>query len=93
MLRGQCHWCWTCVLRTSAGEVALTLVLVARYITPLNEAATDNVLQYRADYNNCPSHAIAFMTDIPSTSGRLHCEFVLLLFLQTHRENDRFLAA
>jgi hypothetical protein len=29
MLRGRCPWCWTCVLRTSAGEVALTLVLMA----------------------------------------------------------------
>ncbi len=34
-----------------------------------------------------------FMSDIPSTSGRLHSEFVLLLFLQTHRETDRFFTA
>jgi hypothetical protein len=33
------------------------------------------------------------MTTIASTSGRLHSEFVRLLFLQTHREIDRFLAA
>ncbi len=33
------------------------------------------------------------MTDIPSTSGRLHSEFVRFLFLQTHRETDRFFAA
>ena len=32
------------------------------------------------------------MSGIPRTSGRLHCEFVLLLFLQDHRETDRFLA-
>jgi hypothetical protein len=30
------------------------------------------------------------MSPIPSTSGRLHSEFVRLLFLQTHRETDRF---
>jgi hypothetical protein len=30
------------------------------------------------------------MTDIDSTSRRLHREFVLLLFLQDHRETDRF---
>jgi hypothetical protein len=30
------------------------------------------------------------MPDIASTSGRLHSEFVRLLFLQTHRETDRF---
>ena len=35
----------------------------------LNEVATDKVLQYRADYNNRPSHTIAFMTVIASTSG------------------------
>ncbi len=32
------------------------------------------------------------MSTIPSTSGRLHSEFVRLLFLQTHRETDRFFA-
>jgi hypothetical protein len=30
------------------------------------------------------------MPVIPSTSGRLHSEFVRLLFLQSHRETDRF---
>jgi hypothetical protein len=33
------------------------------------------------------------MPPISSTSGRLHSEFVRLLFLQTHRETDRFFAA
>ena len=33
------------------------------------------------------------MTVIPSTSGRLHSEFVRLLFLQSHRKTDRFFAA
>ena len=33
------------------------------------------------------------MPDISSTSGRLHSEFVRLLFLQAHRETDRFFAA
>ncbi len=33
------------------------------------------------------------MTAIASTSGRLHSEFVRLLFLQAHRETDRFFAA
>ena len=33
------------------------------------------------------------MPTITSTSGRLHSEFVLLLFLQAHRETDRFFAA
>jgi hypothetical protein len=33
------------------------------------------------------------MPDITSTSGRLHSEFVRLLFLQTHRETDRFFSA
>jgi hypothetical protein len=31
-------------------------------------------------------------TAIVSTSGRLHSEFVRLLFLQAHRETDRFFA-
>jgi hypothetical protein len=33
------------------------------------------------------------MTAVTSTSGRLHSEFVRLLFLQSHRETDRFFAA
>ena len=33
------------------------------------------------------------MTDITTTSGRLHSEFVCLLFLQDHRETDCFFAA
>jgi hypothetical protein len=30
------------------------------------------------------------MSAIPSTSGRLHSEFIRILFLQDHRETDRF---
>ena len=30
---------------------------------------------------------------LTSTSGRLHSEFIRLLFLQAHRETDRFFAA
>ena len=37
--------------------------------------------------------AVSFMPAITSTSGRLHSEFVRLLFLQVHRETDRFFAA
>ncbi len=33
------------------------------------------------------------MPTITSTSGRLHSEFVRLLFLQAHRQTDRFFAA
>ena len=37
----------------------------------LNEAATDKIRKYRADYNNNPPDAISFMPTIGSTSGRL----------------------
>ena len=60
---------------------------------PLNEAAADKIRSYRADYNNRPTNAISFMPAIASTSGRLRSEFVCLLFLQAHREADRFFAA
>jgi hypothetical protein len=39
------------------------------------------------------SNSESFMTGIASTSGRLHSEFVRLLFLQAHRETNRFFAA
>jgi hypothetical protein len=59
----------------------------------LKETTTDKIRKYRADYNNNPPNTVSFMADITSTSGRLHSEFVRLLFLQTHRETDRFFAA
>jgi hypothetical protein len=33
---------------------------------------------------------VSFIPPIASTSDRLHSEFVRLLFLQSHRETDRF---
>ena len=59
---------------------------------PLNEDDVDQIRQYHTDYNNCPSNTISCMNAIVSTSGRLHGEFVLLLFLQAHQETDRFFA-
>ena len=59
----------------------------------LNDAAADKIRKYRADYNNRPPIAVSFMPAIASTSGRLHSEFVRILFLQAHRETDRFFAA
>ena len=58
----------------------------------LNDAAADKIRKYRADYNNRPPSAVSFMPAIASTSGRLHSEFIRLLFLQAHRETDRFFA-
>ena len=58
-----------------------------------NETVTDKIRKYHADYNNNPPSSVAFMSTIASTSGRLHSEFVCLLFLQTHRETDLFFEA
>jgi hypothetical protein len=57
----------------------------------LNDVAADKTRKYRVDYINRPPSAVSFMPAIVSTSGRLHSEFVRLLFLQVHRETDRFL--
>jgi hypothetical protein len=56
----------------------------------LNEDANDKIRKYRADYNNNPPNTVAFIPAIAGTTGRLHSEFIRLLFLQTHRETDRF---
>jgi hypothetical protein len=56
----------------------------------LNHTASDKIRKYRVDYNNNPPSVISFIPDITSTSGRLHSEFIRLLFLQTHWETDRF---
>ena len=58
----------------------------------LNEVTTDKIRKYRSDYNNNPPTSVSFMPVIASTSGRLHSEFIRLLFLQSHRETDRFFA-
>jgi hypothetical protein len=59
----------------------------------LNDEAADKIRKYRPDYNNRPPSVVSFMSAIASTSGRLHSEFVRLLFLQAHRETDRFFVA
>ena len=59
----------------------------------LNETTTDKIRKYRGDYNDNPPTSVSFMTAIASTSGRLHSEFIRLLFLQAHRETDLFFAA
>jgi hypothetical protein len=38
----------------------------------LNEVVVDKIRKYRSDYHNNPPNTISFMTDITSTSGRLH---------------------
>ncbi len=56
----------------------------------LNEATTDKIRKHHVDYKNNPPNDVSFMP--ASTSGRLHSEFVCLLFLQTHHETDRFIS-
>jgi hypothetical protein len=68
-------------------------IYIYTYICIYVYVAADKIRKYRADYNNRPPSAVSFMPAIASTSGRLHSEFVRLLFLQAHRETDRFFAA
>jgi hypothetical protein len=56
----------------------------------LNDTTPDKLHKYRADYNNNSPRCVGFMSPIDSTSGRLHSEFIRILFLQDHRETDRF---
>ena len=53
---------------------------------PLHGAAAEKIREYRVDYNNRPYHSISFMTVVATTSGRLYCELVRILFLQDHLE-------
>ena len=53
-----------------------------------NESVNDNIRKYRADYNNNPPTAVEFMWSITGTNGRLHSDFIRLLFLQVHRETE-----
>ncbi len=56
----------------------------------LNNTVADKIQKYRTDHNNIQPSAVSFMPAIVSSSGRLHSEFIRLLFLQAHRETDRF---
>jgi hypothetical protein len=56
----------------------------------LNDVVVDTLRKYHAGYNFNPSRGVGFMTVIVSTSGRLHSEFIRILFLQAHWETDRF---
>jgi hypothetical protein len=58
----------------------------------LIETDGDKIRKYHTDYNNNPPHNVTFIPVIVSVCGRLHSEFVRLLFLQSHRETDRFFA-
>jgi hypothetical protein len=80
-------------------EVTLTLLLMGPYTDypnpndidrSLNETAVDKIRKYPTDYNNNPPKAISFVPAIDSTQADLHSEFIRLLFLQSHRETDRF---
>jgi hypothetical protein len=59
----------------------------------LNDGTSDKIRENRADYNNRPPNTVSFIPSVTSTSGRFHDDFVRLLFLQDHRETDRFFAA
>ncbi len=59
----------------------------------LNDEGDDKIRKYRDDCQHRTPIAVSFMPATPSTSGRLHSEFVRLLLLQTHRETDRFFPA
>ena len=73
-------------------QINLDLFIIYNIAESLNQAANDKIRKYRPDYNNNPPNDVAFMTAIPGTNGRLHSEFIRLLFLQVHRETDRFFA-
>jgi hypothetical protein len=59
----------------------------------LNDTTADKLRKYHTDYNNNPPRGVVFMPAITGTSGRLHSEFIRIVFLQTHRETDRFFGA
>ncbi len=59
----------------------------------LNKSVNDKIRKYHVDYNNNPPNTVAFMPTVAGTTGRLHSDFIRLLFLQTHRETDHFFAS
>jgi hypothetical protein len=52
--------------------------------TPCLLAAQRKINSYRQQYSD--NQNISFLPDIMTTSSRMHCEFLRLLFLKAHRE-------
>jgi type III secretory pathway component EscS len=48
------------------------------------------IREYRAADNNRPSNSISFMPAVATTSGRLHCELVRILFLGSSGDRPLF---
>jgi hypothetical protein len=93
----EVNWYLLCFFTTTILSVIITrqgnpnpsrLVLPSTVSDPTT--AVDKIRKYRTDYNYNPPNTISFMPAIPSTSGRLHSEFVCLLFLHAHQETDLF---
>jgi hypothetical protein len=59
----------------------------------LNDTTADKLRKYHSDYNFNPPRGVGFIPANASTSDLLHSEFFRMLFLQSHRETDRFFAA
>ena len=57
----------------------------------LNDVVATKLRKYHTDYNFNPTRGVGFIPVIPSTSGRLHKEFIRILFLQDHRKLTTFL--
>ena len=55
----------------------------------LDEKAARKIHKYRELYRDHRRH-LDFLPAIASTSGRIHCELLPLLFLHAHRETTRF---
>ena len=55
---------------------------------PLEIAARAKITKHQAAYSN--NNSTSFMPGVASTSGRLHCELLRLLFLQAHRETEEY---
>ncbi len=48
----------------------------------LNDTVPDKISKYRTDYNFNTPRGVGFIPFIASTSGRIHSEFIRILFLQ-----------
>jgi hypothetical protein len=78
--------------QTGLGYLCMCTVTPFFYTIPSNHShihrsvPADKLSDHRADYNNRPFKSISVIPAIANTSGRLHCELVCNLFMQTHRE-------
>jgi hypothetical protein len=77
-------------IESEVAQLTSKSTALSHTLTHLTPRSTKPLNKYRNTYAN--NYSISFLPAITSTSARMHGEFLRLLFLQAHRENEAYFA-